>query len=230
MLLALLLPAYRALPEAKLNQHGRWTVRQLFFDVLPYGASTTCSSLYAQAPAVIIGLRGSLGAAAVYSVAVRLTQPTELVPSSMASTYLPKLVRASGRERHYILRHMITVALSFASLGTVLLIASSPFVLSLFAVNLGEAQIVLAILAVVLLPKFVNYQLVALAIANGRIYQRLVCAAVVAVFSVSMVYMLAPLGSVVVACVSLASELFLLSLLVFTGTTVAADSVPARVS
>lgn len=229
-LLGLLLPAYRALPKANTHLTGRWSLRKLFFDVLPYGASTTCSSLYAQAPAVIIGLRGGLGSAAVYSVAVRLTQPTELVPSSLASTYLPRLVQAGAHERRQILRHMVIVALSVASVGAILLVASSPLVLRLFAVDLGRTQAVLAILAVVLLPKFVNYQLVALAIANGRIVQRLACAVAVAIFSVSTVYILAPRGPVVIACVGLASELLLLSLLVFTGTTTVDDVVPARAS
>jgi O-antigen/teichoic acid export membrane protein len=215
-IITLLIPAYRALPTPSMPAES-WSVARLFYDVLPYGASTTFSSLYAQAPAVLIGLRGSLGAAAAYSVAVRLTQPTELVPLSLASTYLPKLVQSDEKVRQAIARKMVVVALSFATVGAALLIALSPLILGLFNVELHKTQLVLGVLAIVLLPKFVNYQLVALAIADGRIRQRLACAATVAVFSVVWVLILAPQGAIVVACVSLASELLLLSLLVRTG-------------
>jgi O-antigen/teichoic acid export membrane protein len=185
-------------------------VRALLGATWPYGGSTVFSSLYSQAPTVLLGVFGGLRAAAVYSVAARLTQPTELIPAGIAATHLPRLISEPG-DRSHVFASQARIALAAGVAVAVLLSAGAPIALPILGVQ-GHAW-VLVILALVLPIKFLNYQLVALAAAVGKIKTRMVMSAAVACICVGGVILLASHGPEAVALLVLCCEGLLAALL-----------------
>lgn len=200
---------------------GRLSSLALAGEVWPYGASTFFSSLYSQGPAVLLGLAGSVQAAAIYSVVSRLTQPTELVPNAISAVCLPRLVMLDDHERRRAFRAQAAVAAVAGFFFAALIMAASPLLLRLFGLGFDEGWAIVLILALVLPVKFVNYQLVALSLAQGRIRARLVAGARVATVSIIAVLAVARQGAVPVALVTLGSELLLSTLLTFASSPVA---------
>jgi O-antigen/teichoic acid export membrane protein len=201
-------------------------VRQLAKDVWPYAASTSLSALYAQAPTVLIGVTGQLRAAAVYGVSARITQATELVPSAIAASSFPRLARVQGRERRGLFREQVRLALIAGVAISAATVGVGAVLLPRFSVSLNEGFGVVSILAVALIPKFVSYQLVVLAMAKGRIRARLIASGIVAVGSVTAVLLVAPAGAVAVAVVGLISESMLLLILIRVSASPEARAVP----
>ena len=189
-------------------------VASLAREVWPYGLSTFFSSLYSQAPTVILGIAGDLQAAAVYAVAARITQPTELLPAAISSVYLPRLARegSASRQSTFITQGRLAFALGLAVAFTIA--TAGQFVLRVLGVAGQGAPWVLVILASLLPVKFLNYQLVALALADGRVKQRLRASLVVGVISVTTVVFVAHTGAVPVAVTTLVCECILCLLLV----------------
>ena len=181
--------------------------------VWPYGISTVFSSLYSQAPPILIGFIGNLREAAVYAVASRITQPTELVPNALVAVYLPRLREAVGSARRVVFRNQARAAVVLGATFTLAIVAASPWLLPVLGVNVREGETTLVILALALPVKFLNYQLVALALADGSVRRRLVASATVAVVSVVTVCSVASIGSAAVAAVTLGCELLLTGLL-----------------
>jgi len=192
---------------------SRLTLRALVPEVWPYGASTFFSSFYSQMPAVLLGLAGTIQAAAVYSVASRLTQPTELVPGAIASVYLPRLVALGEVARTKVFREQLGRAVTAGGVIAAGLAVLSPVLLPLFGIPFSEGWPTFLLLAAVVPVKFGNYQLVALAIAQGRIRGRLVSSVVIAGASVPLVLVVASRGAGAVALVTLGCELCLALLL-----------------
>jgi O-antigen/teichoic acid export membrane protein len=192
---------------------GSLELARLAREVWPYGASTSFAALYSQAPAVLLGILGDLKAAAVYAVAARITQPTELVPSAISSVFLPRLARewASERRATFLRQAKLACAVGVA-FALVIALGAGP-ILGIFSVEGRTARLVLFVLAAVLPIKFLNYQLVALALAERRVRQRLIASIVVGVASVAIVCVLAKHGPVMVAGATLASECLLCTLL-----------------
>jgi hypothetical protein len=185
---------------------------RLIRELWPYVGSTMCSAIYAQAPAVILGVLGGVHSAAIYSVCARLTQPTELIPSAIASVRLPALVSRRD-EQMLVFVPQVRLALGSGLLLAVAMASAGPFLLPLFGLGFGEAGPVLILLALGLPLKFVSYQLVALAIARDQIRARLAAAATVAVASAVGVALACPAGPAAVAAVSVFAEALLLTLL-----------------
>ena len=208
MLLAVPLVVVRTLPPP-----GGEVVplRRLVMQVWPY--STFWPSLYAQAPAVLIGIVGSVREAAVYAIATRITQPTELLPLSVSNAYLPRLVRATDDGRMIVFWAQVRLALTLAIAATAALVVLSPLLLALFDIPFSTGGPVLIVLAVALVPKYLNYQLVSLAIARGEIRRRFRISALVAALSICAVLALASTGALTVALILLTCECLLLTLL-----------------
>jgi O-antigen/teichoic acid export membrane protein len=202
----------RALPAAQ-GDRAPYGLGALTREVWPYATSTVFSATYSQAPTVLLGLVASVPTAAVYAICTRLTQPLELVPNAIASTFLPRLVRAERPEQLRLFKRQITAALVTATTAALAIAIASPVLLPLSGTSFDEAGAVLLILALVLPVKFTNYQLVAVAVAQGRIRKRVVASAVVALVSVVGVFVLAAEGAVAVASLSLGCELLLAVLL-----------------
>jgi O-antigen/teichoic acid export membrane protein len=188
-------------------------VRSMLRDVWPYGLSTALSAAYAQAPAILIGLVGGLRAAAVYGIAARMTQTSELLPASLSAVFLPRLASSTGDSQQAVFRRQIRAAAATGGLCCVVCVLAAPVALPLLGVPWREGSGVVLLLALALLPKFLNYQYVSLALAQGRVKARLGASGVIAVLSVGGVLVLAGVGAVPVAGVTLACELGLLGLL-----------------
>lgn len=183
-------------------------------EVWPYGLSTFFSSLYSQGPTVVLGIAGDLRAAAVYAVAARITQPTELLPAAISSVYLPRLARedSTNREATFVTQGRLAFGLG---VGVAITIATAgQVVLRILGVDGESATWVLVILASLIPVKFLNYQLVALALADGRVKQRLRASVVVGVISLTTVYLVAHAGALPVALTALLCECLLCVLLV----------------
>jgi O-antigen/teichoic acid export membrane protein len=208
--LATLVPAL-ARPD---SPGERVRLRTLLAEVWPYGASTSFSATYAQLPALLLGILGSVPAAALFSVMVRIVQATELVPASIAAVHLPQLVESNSAERAGVFRSQ--AGLAVGSGVTMALVSGLSGVAAgvLFGFGAGRAAAVVWILAAALPVKFLNYQLVALAIANGRIRARLVASGCVALVALVGLILLARYGAPAVAALSLGTECLLLMLLV----------------
>jgi O-antigen/teichoic acid export membrane protein len=186
-------------------------VTRMVAAVWEYGASTFFSALYSQAPAVLLGLLGGLRQGALYAIVARITQPTELVPSAIASVFLPRLARETPPTRRNTFARQSRIA---AAAGLVAMLGSVG-VGSILLGPLGAsgAILVLVIVVAVLPFKFLNYQLVSLALADGQVRRRLTASMTVAAICVISVCALAHRGAAPVATVVLACELLLFVLL-----------------
>lgn len=207
---------FLAARPAKMQTSGRpapCSVIRLLREAWPYGLSTSFSAVYAQGPGVLLGLVGTLHSAAVYSVATRITQPSELLPNGIAAVYLPRLLVAPAHERRRLFRRQAALAIVAGAAVAVTIAAVSPLLLRIFGMTLGRAEAVVLILAAVLPAKFLSYQLVSMAIAQGRIRSRLVASAAIAGLSLVLVIVVASRGAVAVALVSAFCELTLLTVL-----------------
>ena len=140
--------------------------RETLADLWPYSAGAAVSSVYSQMPAIVVGAVGGLNAGAVYGIATRVTQPTELLPAALSSVRLQlRLAVVSG----------VVVA--------IVVILGAPFIARLIDHEPSATGVVIATLALALPLKFANYQLVAIAISCGQAKARLAAAARVGVFS-----------------------------------------------
>jgi len=207
VIVAALLLAWMALvvPRGDGRREPFWSVARA---TLPYGASTAFSALYAYAPVILLGLVGDLRAAAVVAVVSRLTQPAELVPAAIANVHLPRL--APCAKRGAVFRRQVVIAAFAGAAAAAAVTIAAPVVLPWLGVAFRDAAAVVALLALSLPIKFVNYQLVALAIASQRIVPRAIASAMVAAFAVVATIAAAPAGAPAVAAVVLTSELLLL--------------------
>jgi O-antigen/teichoic acid export membrane protein len=188
-------------------------IRTMLRAVWPYGLSTALSAAYAQAPTILIGLVGGLRAAAVYGVAARMTQASELLPASLSAVFLPRLAATTGDSQQDVFRRQIRAAAATGGLACVVCILAAPVALPLLGVPWHEGSAVVLLLALALLPKFLSYQYVSLALTQGQVRARLGASGVIAVVSVVGVLALAHVGATPVAAVTLACELGLLGLL-----------------
>jgi hypothetical protein len=181
------------------------TVR-LLGKVWQYGLSTTFSGLQAQAPAVLLGIAGTIRSAAIYGFVSRLTQPTELIPSAIAAVMLPALVSAGPGARRGLFRRSLWQARIIGLLVGFAVVGLGYGVLKLSHQYSHEALLTLILLSAVLPIKFGNYQNGNATIVLGGIRYRLFLNACLAAVAVALVLTLAPHGPVVVALVILAVE------------------------
>lgn len=195
-------------PEGFADTHHLAT-RNLVGEAWPYVGTTAVTSVYSQGPVLILGLVGSIASAATYAIAARLTQPLEFLPSAIASVHMPRLVRHRASEFSQTVRRQVLVAISAAVPVSALVILIGPSLLDAFGFDSESAVDTLTILAVVLLFKFVSYQLVAAAVARGRIRARFKLSVVIAALSVVGVALVASSGSVAAAAVTLGCEVML---------------------
>jgi O-antigen/teichoic acid export membrane protein len=184
--------------------------RETLADLWPYSAGAAVSSAYSQAPTIVVGAVGGLSAGAVYGIATRLTQPTELLPAALASVRLPFLVGAAPEGRRAVVRHQLRLASAAGVVIALALILSAPFVARFFGYEPSTAGVVIATLALALPLKFMNYQWVAIAISGGQAKARLVRAARVGVFSLVLTVPAALIDVRLVPVVVVASEALLL--------------------
>ena len=211
-LLIFLVPMARSFPAPAGAR--RVSVRRLMKSVWPF--ATFWPALYGQGPVIVIGVFGEPAQAALYAVVTRLTQPTELLPLAIANAHLPKLARSHGSERREIFRHQARIAVSLALGLALAIVVTSPISLAVFHLPLASSLPVLVLLAVVLIPKFLNYQLVMLAVAEGKARSRFRIAAALATLVVPAAVLLAPLGALAVAGTVLVAESLMLVLLSIT--------------
>lgn len=184
--------------------------RETLADLWPYSAGGAVSSIYSQMPAIVVGAVGGLSAGAVYGIATRVTQPTELLPAALSSVRLPFLVGTTPERRRALVRMQLRLALLSGVVVALVIILSAPFIARLIDHEPGATGVVIATLALALPLKFANYQLVAIAISCGQAKARLVAAARVGVFSILLTAPAAVVDVRLVPVVVVASEALLL--------------------
>jgi O-antigen/teichoic acid export membrane protein len=184
--------------------------RETLADLWPYSAGAAVSSAYSQVPTIVVGAVGGLSAGAVYGIATRVTQPTELLPAALASVRLPFLVGTDSARRRALMRHQLRLAWVSGAIVASALVVSAPFTAGLFNHEPSVTGVVIATLALALPLKFMNYQLVAIAISCGQAKARLVAAARVGVFSLALTVPASVVDVRLVPAVVVASEALLL--------------------
>jgi O-antigen/teichoic acid export membrane protein len=184
--------------------------RETLADLWPYSAGAAVSSVYSQVPTIVVGAVGGLGAGAVYGIATRVTQPTELLPAALSSVRLPFLVDTALKPRRALVRLQLRLAVVSGVIVALAVILSAPIVAGLFRHEPSMTRVVIATLALALPLKFANYQLVAIAISCGRAKARLAAAARVGVFSLALTVPASVVDVRLVPAVVVASEALLL--------------------
>jgi hypothetical protein len=107
-------------------------------------------------------------------------------------------------------RHQLRFAWVSGVLVALAVILSAPFVARLFDHDASATEVVIATLALALPLKFMNYQLVAIAISCGQAKARLAAAARVGVFSLALTVPASVVDVRLVPAVVVASEALLL--------------------
>ena len=184
--------------------------RETLADLWPYSAGAAVSSVYSQMPAIVVGAVGGLNAGAVYGIATRVTQPTELLPAALSSVRLPFLVGTTPERRRTLVRLQLRLAVVSGVVVAIVVILGAPFIARLIDHEPSATGVVIATLALALPLKFANYQLVAIAISCGQAKARLAAAARVGVFSLILTAPAAVVDVRLVPAVVVASEALLL--------------------
>ena len=184
--------------------------RETLADLWPYSAGAAVSSVYSQMPAIVVGAVGGLNAGAVYGIATRVTQPTELLPAALSSVRLPFLVGTTLERRRALVRLQLRLAVVSGVVVAIVVILGAPFIARLIDHEPSATGVVIATLALALPLKFANYQLVAIAISCGQAKARLAAAARVGVFSLILTAPAAVVDVRLVPAVVVASEALLL--------------------
>ena len=184
--------------------------RETLADLWPYSAGAAVSSVYSQMPAIVVGAVGGLNAGAVYGIATRVTQPTELLPAALSSVRLPFLVGTTPERRRTLVRLQLRLAVVSGVVVAIVVILGAPFIARLIDHEPSATGVVIATLALALPLKFANYQLVAIAISCGQAKARLAAAARVGVFSLILTAPAALVDVRLVPAVVVASEALLL--------------------
>jgi O-antigen/teichoic acid export membrane protein len=184
--------------------------RETLADLWPYSAGAAVSSVYSQVPTIVVGAVGGLSAGAVYGIATRVTQPTELLPAALSSVRLPFLVDTALERRRALVRLQLRWAVASGVIVALAVILSASIVAGLFRHEPSTTRVVIATLALALPLKFANYQLVAIAISCGRAKARLAAAARVGVFSLALTVPASVVDVRLVPAVVVASEALLL--------------------
>jgi O-antigen/teichoic acid export membrane protein len=161
-------------------------------------------------PAIVVGAVGGLNAGAVYGIATRVTQPTELLPAALSSVRLPFLVGTTPERRRTLVRLQLRLAVVSGVVVAIVVILGAPFIARLIDHEPSATGVVIATLALALPLKFANYQLVAIAISCGQAKARLAAAARVGVFSLILTAPAALVDVRLVPAVVVASEALLL--------------------
>ena len=179
---------------------------------LPYSVATTASAIYSQVPAVLVGVVGGVQSAALLGFASRLTQPTEFAAGAISTIGIERLCSTpTGPRRRQLGRRFVMVAAGAGAVcaGAVWLCAGP--LASHAGIDDRDLGVVIILQSFTLIPKFVSYQLVAEAVAAGRIRQRALISGICAVLSVLIVLATAQKGAATVAAGILTIELVLVA-------------------
>ncbi|MHA3702261.1 hypothetical protein ACXR2U_08740 [Jatrophihabitans sp. YIM 134969] len=212
----LLIPTMLA---SRRNANTLWTsggqvgLGALIRESWPYALSITASSSYSQLPTVLVGLRASVSQGALYTGVTRVTQPTELIPGSIANVALPSLI-SQPLARRKIATVQIAAALAAGVAVAIAAVATVPEISRFLVLPEAQVSAILVILVLDLPIKYVNYQLVALAVAQGRIKARLAATCVVAALTAVTLWFTTPYGGRAAAITAVAADGLLLLALV----------------
>lgn len=173
--------------------------------VLVFGANGAASALYSQSPMVVASLTLPVEVVAVLTICYRVTQPLELLPSTLAQQVLPRL--RSGRIGVGV------VHLSFSALGlscAVAVVLAIPGIEQVFSTPLVPELLPLVVAAA--LPfKFGNYAMAASMFARSMVREKLAVTIVVGLVALGCAVVFGRLGSAVgVASTTLGAEFVLM--------------------
>lgn len=187
---------------------GEVRMRRLMKELYPYVLSVLASTSYSQMPTLLVGIRSSVLDGALYTGVTRFTQPTEMIPSSISSVMLPRLVSDIARRSRNIRLQVVASLIAGVTVGLSLLVFGAVFA-RLLHLPWHSVHGILFVLAIGLPIRYLNYQLVSIAVAKGRIRTRMKATIVVAVGTLIALWFLAPLGGVATALVAVSADVAL---------------------
>jgi hypothetical protein len=144
--------------------HGR---PPRLLDVLSFGIGSALSALYSQMPMIVGTAVLTWSDAARLAIAYRFTQPLEMIPATISTQSLPRLVR-----RPQMLKALVAIMLALGAVVAVTLITAQGWLFSTLALPDG-GHLVFVVVALALIPKFANYSLVSAIIAFGGVRTRI---------------------------------------------------------
>lgn len=151
-------------------ERQEWT--QLLAQSLPLGGAIVLSSAFIRTPIFLLDYFLGPGAVGLFGVAQKLTEPLSLLPAAWMAAAFPAftdgLAHAPSRAHQVRRRSIVGLALVgtlLAALGVLL----APWLLDvLYGGQYAGAELALRILAVALIPTFVNYALTHFLVGHDR--------------------------------------------------------------
>jgi O-antigen/teichoic acid export membrane protein len=189
------------------NPHvSRWRAIK---ETSPFGVSVLASSASSQLPAFFVGWLSGVGQGGIYSGATRVTQAAEVIPLSLASTFLPRLISQPEDNRAgLVLREFLKAAAVGALLAGFILLAT-PLVSLVVGLPTEVLQPILMILAAGLPLRFGIYILIASTIATGGVRGRLVVTISTSCLSVLLLTVFACHGARATSIIGVLSDIVL---------------------
>lgn len=139
---------------------------------LPLGVAIFLSIAYVRLAVLLLQLRLGETAVAHFSAAARLTEPAQLIPASIMAAVFPAFTLALGHEAAAARRLGARTTLLLLAIGAAVAVGGwllGPWLVPwLYGPTYGASSRVFQVLAIQLVPAFVNYTLTHYLIAYGR--------------------------------------------------------------
>ncbi|WP_185747162.1 hypothetical protein [Humibacillus xanthopallidus] len=134
---------------------------------MSFGIGSALSALYSQMPMIMGTALLSWPDAARLAVAYRFTQPLEMIPATISTQALPRLV-----QQPRILKALVASMLGLGVVVVAVLLLVQGWVFSTLALPVN-GHVVFVVVALALVPKFANYSLVSAILAFGGVRTRI---------------------------------------------------------
>jgi O-antigen/teichoic acid export membrane protein len=165
-------------------------------EALPLGGAVVLSIMYTRTAIFALDRLGGVDSVGLYGVAQKLTEPLAIIPAALLAAVFPALSQALARPGGAAarLRRRTLALLSLAGGGIALAgLLGAPWLIAwLYSGQYAGAEPVLQVLALAVLPAFINYALTHFLVAQGRQHLNLIFSAVILVLNTILCLVLIP--------------------------------------
>ncbi|HLF28110.1 MAG TPA: flippase [Anaerolineae bacterium] len=175
--------------------------RELLREALPLGGAVILSIAYTRTSVFLLDALHGATATGLYGVAQKLTEPLALIPAALMAAVFPAFIQAARREanassggeaawlRSRSIGWLAGAGIALAGIGAL----GGPWLIEhLYPGQYAGSAVALQLLALALLPAFVNYALTHFLIAHGRQKLNLLFNAVIFVLNLALCFALIP--------------------------------------
>ena len=193
---------------------------RLLRQALPLGGAILLSIVYTRTSVFFLDAISGSTAVGEYGVALRLTEPLALIPSALMAAVFPALARVLAQQDYAATRQLRLKTIGLlASIGLLIAIAGAllgpQLVHFLYNDQYAGSTVALQILALAILPMFINYALTHFLVALRQQRLNLAFNAVIFVVNLALCWFLIPrFGPSGAALATVLSETLLLTLCV----------------